>query len=347
METEAEDENGDKTKMIRAHKMLLAGTSPVFKANFFGPMKMTGEVMVVRETTIEAFTTLIDFIYWPPGKAEFSLKHITCFEELCNIVEISERYQIMDLKQVAKEAIQDLEVTAKNVIIAASIADKYRAFEDIQQMLINKNLAYLERTMKSANDVISFMIETKNNFPENGVEMLVDLFKEKHKKHGNHHNIKGWETIIYSKPEEHKIEHNRLTKINNPCKQWRITHDFKPTSYTTELCYTLDFALHGSVVMDIGFTTTTTCINYRPPWPATTHSIPEVPTIGEWTTIDIVNEEQEPGKYILTVIFGGRQVFREEQAGTWDLNNAQVFYDHPSENDVQPGYIKNLSIMTK
>merc|ERR1712105_518276 len=103
---------------------------------------MTGEVMVVKETTKEAFSTLIDFIYWPPGKPPFSLKHITCFEELCNIVEISERYQIMDLKQLAKEAIQNLEVTAKDVITVATAADRYKAFEDIQKMLTNKNLAF-------------------------------------------------------------------------------------------------------------------------------------------------------------------------------------------------------------
>ena len=344
METEAEDE---KSTMIRAHKLLLAGTSPVFKANFFGPMKMTGEVMVVRETTIEAFTTLIDFIYWPPGKAEFSLKDITCFEELCNIVEISERYQIMELKQVAKEALQDLEVTAKNVIIVATIADRYKAFEDIQQMLINKNLAYLERTMKSANDVISFMIETKNDFPENGVEMLIDLFKEKQKKNWNDHNIKDWGTTIFSKPEEHQIEWYKLTDINNPCKQWRVTHDFKPTSYTTALCYTIRFIHPGfGSVMTIGFTTTTTQIRCPSPWPTAIHSIPEVPRIGEWTTIDIIHEEQEPGKYALTVIFGGRQVFREEKVGTWDLDDGD-YISYAALTVIQPGYIRKLSIMTK
>ena len=323
METEAEDENCEKTNMIRAHKMLLAGTSPVFKANFFGPMKMTGEVMEVRENTTEAFNTLINFIYWPPGKPAFSLKHITCFEELCNIVEISERYQIMDLKQLAKEAIQNLKVTAKDVIIVATIADRYKAFEDIQEILMSKNVAYLEKTMTSANDVISFLIETRNDFPENGVEMLIDLFKEKQKRNGNKDNINGWGTI-YSKAEEHKIETCRLTEINKPCKQWRITHDFKPTPFNAANNYTVYYTLRFAVpdyshvhnmlidehVMDICFTTRTTYITNRSPWPDATHSICEVPKIGEWTTIDIINEELEPGKSTLTVLFGGRQVFQ-------------------------------------
>ena len=37
----------NKTDLIPAHKIFLAGASPVFRANFFGLMKMTGEVMVV------------------------------------------------------------------------------------------------------------------------------------------------------------------------------------------------------------------------------------------------------------------------------------------------------------
>ena len=35
-----EEEEVDKTNMIGAHKLLLAGASPVFRANFFGPMRM-------------------------------------------------------------------------------------------------------------------------------------------------------------------------------------------------------------------------------------------------------------------------------------------------------------------
>ena len=95
--------------------------------------------------------------------------------------------------------------------------------------------------------------------------------------------------------------------------------------------------------MDIGFTNANMQIRYCSPWPTRAHDIPEAPRIGEWTTIDIINEELEPGKYTLTVIFGGRPVFREEQAGTFDLNTSTVSYGY----GIQPGHIRNLSIMTK
>ena len=175
----------DKTDLIGAHKLLLAGTSPVFLANFFGLLKMTGEVMVVKETTLEAFMTLINFIYWPPGKAAFSLNHIASFEELCDIIEISERYQILDLAQIAKKAIQGLEITKKNVISSAILANKYKAFDGVQEMLITKNLDFLDKTMKSANDVISLMLETDSDYPENGLRVFRDLLKMQQERMGS------------------------------------------------------------------------------------------------------------------------------------------------------------------
>jgi len=58
-----------------AHKFLLAGVSSVFGGMFFGPMKETMEVIEVKDTTHEAFKTMISFIYSPPGEV-FTLKDV-------------------------------------------------------------------------------------------------------------------------------------------------------------------------------------------------------------------------------------------------------------------------------
>ena len=42
-------------RSFRAHKLLLAGSSPVFRAQFFGPMKDTGEVFEVKDISTETF----------------------------------------------------------------------------------------------------------------------------------------------------------------------------------------------------------------------------------------------------------------------------------------------------
>jgi len=201
-------EEADKTNMIAGHKLLLAGASPVFRANFFGPLRMVGEVMVVKETTVEAFAALIDFIYWPPGKETFSLKHFASFEQLCEIVEISERYQVHELKKVAMEALEKLPISSKTVISVANVADKFKVFPDVRNLLIDKSLSFLDKNLKSANDVFSFMIEAKTDFAENGLELLYDLLREKKKKK----NIDRG-TIIFSKPEEHRAESSVLTRF--------------------------------------------------------------------------------------------------------------------------------------
>merc|ERR1712105_332671 len=113
-----------------------------------------------------------------------------------------------------------------------------------------------------------FMIEINRDFPENGVQMLIDLFKEKQKQRNGNLNpniISSWRNL-FSKPEEHQIEReHRLAVIREPCKQWRITLDFKPSSYyTSSYYYTLCFSPTAASgrVMDIGFSTTSTNVVY-------------------------------------------------------------------------------------
>ena len=74
--------------------------------------------------------------------------------------------------------------------------------------------------------------------------------------------------------------------------------------------------------------------------------------IVHWTTIDVSNEELEPGKCTFTVFIGGEQVFKdedveeEEEEGTIELTNVCVAATSHDER-VQDGYIRGLTIMTK
>ena len=54
---------GGEGETIGAHRLLLAGVSPVFKGMFFGPVRDTAEVVEVKETTYEAFDTMVKYIY--------------------------------------------------------------------------------------------------------------------------------------------------------------------------------------------------------------------------------------------------------------------------------------------
>ena len=62
----------DSSRTIGAHKNFLAGVSPVFRRMLFGPLKESKDVIEVKDTTFEAFNTMIDYIYKPPSSKPFS-----------------------------------------------------------------------------------------------------------------------------------------------------------------------------------------------------------------------------------------------------------------------------------
>ena len=70
---QGEDGEGDGEK-IGAHSQFLAAVSPVFRQMFFGPIKETAEVIPVKETTAEAFNTMMSYLY-KPLENEFNLNH--------------------------------------------------------------------------------------------------------------------------------------------------------------------------------------------------------------------------------------------------------------------------------
>ena len=64
VEKRSEEDVGEVwTEKVVAHKLLLAGVSPVFRRQFFGAFKEEMGEVVIKDTTIEAFNTTIKFIY--------------------------------------------------------------------------------------------------------------------------------------------------------------------------------------------------------------------------------------------------------------------------------------------
>ena len=84
-----EDEESEGER-VGAHKQFLAAVSEVFRLELFGPMKETGEVVEVKETTPEAFKTMIKYLYSP--QEAFNLDHISCAQKLFELLNLATRY---------------------------------------------------------------------------------------------------------------------------------------------------------------------------------------------------------------------------------------------------------------
>ena len=71
---------------VSAHRFLLAAVSPVFRREFFGPLATSQDIIDIKETTIEAFSTMIKYIYHPGV-----MKDISCPQLLCQMLNLGER----------------------------------------------------------------------------------------------------------------------------------------------------------------------------------------------------------------------------------------------------------------
>ena len=165
----------DGGKIFRAHKLLLAGVSPVFRQQFFGPMKDTEEVVKVEETTPEAFDTMLSYIYKLPGKDTFRLDKKDC-QKLFELLSLARKYMIPNLETVTLSTIETLAITRENMIFTATVATNYKKiFDDPCKKLLVKCLAWLFATTKGAGDIFALIMETKNNFPEASLDILHEL----------------------------------------------------------------------------------------------------------------------------------------------------------------------------
>ena len=173
---EAEDEivNLDdwKTSKVPGHRLLLAGVSPVFRKEFFGPLKTTRDVIDIKETTIEAFTIMMDFIYKHDG-----LKNISCPQTLCQVLNLSERYQVTGLNESVAKALHGLAITPQNLMFTATVAKNYMVFEEVSKMLTNKCGDFLSTQFKTSAQVFDFLQSTYASFPGAEMDILVQLLR--------------------------------------------------------------------------------------------------------------------------------------------------------------------------
>ena len=162
--------------VVSAHKFLLAGASPVFRRQFLGSLKESSDVVLIKDTTFEAFATMINYLYNPPGKS-FSLSHMKCPQGLCEIYNIAERYQLENLKLIVYAVLTALPISSENLLFAAGTAKRWYVFPNVSEMLLEKCATFLAEKMKTAEDVFKLMLLTKESYPDADPDLLQELLR--------------------------------------------------------------------------------------------------------------------------------------------------------------------------
>ena len=137
IEEDVDDEFSGKDA-IAAHKYFLAMVSPVFKAMFFGLTKETREVVPIRETSKDAFTLMIHYIYQ---------KKICWMEKgvilLLEVVNLAEMYDLEGLMEEVKKPLAKYPLTPDTVIHVASAAETFSHFYEISRKLFSHCATFL------------------------------------------------------------------------------------------------------------------------------------------------------------------------------------------------------------
>ena len=106
---------------ISAHRFLLAGVSPVFRAQFYGLIKEEKEIIGIKETTIEAFKEMIDWIYRVP--TEMVIERQDDINHLFQVFNIATKYQIWSLSTSIKQIIDNVCITRETYIDRIVVTD--------------------------------------------------------------------------------------------------------------------------------------------------------------------------------------------------------------------------------
>ena len=130
----------------------------------------------MKDTTPEAFNTMVSFLYSPPGN-NFSLDDLQCPQKLFEVLKLSEYYQISKLKELTSGALSSLPMSNEVMIFAATVASKHLGtFEEESKNLLLRCLKFLyDATSGGGGDIFALICETKKNYPDASFDVLHEL----------------------------------------------------------------------------------------------------------------------------------------------------------------------------
>ena len=136
---------------VMAHKVIMAMGSPMCNKQFFGELREKKDEIVIKNTTKDAFVVMVDLIY---GKeVNWASKTI---EELFDIADMAEKYQVEALTEKLKEAAQKYPLHETSVVTVAAIAEKFGQYENLSNTILMRCSEFLSSILTTRDDFCGF-----------------------------------------------------------------------------------------------------------------------------------------------------------------------------------------------
>ena len=141
---------------FQAHKFILGLHSDHFNNAFFGSGVNFKEeedgFVVIKDATKEAFEDFLGFNY--EKNIEFEKKSL---RELYDVLNLAERYQVKELKNVVCDFIQKFPLSIDNVVKSAATAQEFSHFDDASQALFASCVAFTKTQFTNVDSVLTFV----------------------------------------------------------------------------------------------------------------------------------------------------------------------------------------------
>ena len=158
---------------VKGHQMLLGLFSPVFKKEFYGPAKETTDIIPVRQTSLESFERMFDYIY----NKDIEWGDVSVLE-MYNVVNLAEKYHIPGLLDVVKSQMENVHLTMEDVIEVADTAAQFNQFQTISSSRLQSCAKFFLKTnLKTEGDLLQFAISHSGSGQEATTLHLLALAK--------------------------------------------------------------------------------------------------------------------------------------------------------------------------
>jgi len=144
-------------QVISAHKVILSIASKVFELQFFGELPETRNEIVIVDSSYEAFSAMIEYIY--NINCDWSKEGLPFIAEMFYL---GEKYQIEDLKMEMLEVIEKYKVQRSNVLEVAILAESKSHLDEFSKRLYRVVARFLLKYFKGdIQEVLKLFSEVK------------------------------------------------------------------------------------------------------------------------------------------------------------------------------------------